>query len=237
MHVNFWLTNMFFFKCSYSSHTNISYWTYNNESTVDIAFKCQPNHNQCNGQCLFVFSVIKICPNNILKVKNFTETYHWCCIFYPKLLINYHKWRRECPEITTDLRPSSVIGLLQNNYHGVLRSRDDAGSRVLIYRIGKYIHTKKCKHRFVLYNGEYHKMLIVFRSVEPQRVHSLWGFPCEPHYIRVDCSRMGDSKKWTQNHFWSPRLVFRTCPADKSFLGKEDSCGAYSRYLSPSKKE
>ncbi len=99
-----------------------------------------------------------------------------------------------------------------------------------------HTHTKKCKHRFVLYNGEYHKMLIVFRSVEPQRVHSLWGFPCEPHYIRVDCSRMGDSKKWTQNHFWSPRLVFRTCPADKSFLGKEDSCSAYSRYLSPSIK-
>lgn len=55
-----------------------------------------------------------------------------------KLLINYHKWRQECPEITADLRPSSVIGLLQNNYHGVLRSRDDAGSRVLIYRIGKW---------------------------------------------------------------------------------------------------
>ncbi|TRY84181.1 hypothetical protein DNTS_026062, partial [Danionella cerebrum] len=56
-----------------------------------------------------------------------------------KLLINYHKWRQECPEITADLQPSSVIGLLQNNYHGVLRLRDDAGSRVLIYRIGKYI--------------------------------------------------------------------------------------------------
>ncbi|XP_043076815.1 alpha-tocopherol transfer protein isoform X1 [Puntigrus tetrazona] len=55
-----------------------------------------------------------------------------------KLLINYHKWRQECPEITTDLRPSSVIGLLQNNYHGVLRSRDDAGSRVLVYRIGQW---------------------------------------------------------------------------------------------------
>ncbi|XP_050950810.1 alpha-tocopherol transfer protein [Labeo rohita] len=55
-----------------------------------------------------------------------------------KLLINYHKWRQECPEITADLRPSSVIGLLQNNYHGVLTSRDDAGSRVLIYRIGQW---------------------------------------------------------------------------------------------------
>ncbi|XP_026062519.1 alpha-tocopherol transfer protein-like [Carassius auratus] len=55
-----------------------------------------------------------------------------------KLLINYHKWRQECPEITADLKPSSVIGLLQNNYHGVLRSRDDAGSRILIYRIGQW---------------------------------------------------------------------------------------------------
>ncbi|XP_059419633.1 alpha-tocopherol transfer protein-like isoform X1 [Carassius carassius] len=55
-----------------------------------------------------------------------------------KLLINYHKLRQECPEITADLRPSSVIGLLQNNYHGVLRSRDDAGSRVLIYRVGQW---------------------------------------------------------------------------------------------------
>lgn len=55
-----------------------------------------------------------------------------------KLLINYHKWRQEWPEITADLRPSSVIGLLQNNYHGVLRERDDSGSRVLIYRIGQW---------------------------------------------------------------------------------------------------
>ncbi|XP_016376336.1 alpha-tocopherol transfer protein-like isoform X3 [Sinocyclocheilus rhinocerous] len=54
------------------------------------------------------------------------------------LLINYHKLRQECPEITADLRPSSISGLLQNNYHGVLRSRDDAGSRVLIYRIGQW---------------------------------------------------------------------------------------------------
>ncbi len=180
-------------------------------------------------KCLFVFSVIKIFPNNILKLKNLAQTNNWCCIFYPKLLINYHKWRHECPEITADLRPSSVTGLLQNNYHGVLRSRDDAGSRVLIYRIGKYIH-KQLKHCFVHYNGEYHKMSIVFRSVEPQRIHSLWGFPCEPHYVRVDCSRMGDSKKWTQSNFWSPRLVLRTCTADKSFLGKKDIFCAYSRY-------
>ncbi|KAK2831877.1 hypothetical protein Q7C36_016963 [Tachysurus vachellii] len=55
-----------------------------------------------------------------------------------KLLINYHKWRQECPEISADLRPSCIIGLLKNNYHAVLRSRDAAGSRVLIYRIGRW---------------------------------------------------------------------------------------------------
>ncbi|XP_007245158.2 alpha-tocopherol transfer protein [Astyanax mexicanus] len=55
-----------------------------------------------------------------------------------KLLINYHKWRQECPEISANLQPSSVIGLLKNNYHGVLKSRDDAGSRILIYRISQW---------------------------------------------------------------------------------------------------
>ncbi|XP_021468759.1 alpha-tocopherol transfer protein [Oncorhynchus mykiss] len=55
-----------------------------------------------------------------------------------KLLINYQRWRRECPEINANLHPSSVLGLLQNNYHGVLRDRDLSGSRVLIYRIGQW---------------------------------------------------------------------------------------------------
>ncbi|KAF5888030.1 alpha-tocopherol transfer protein, partial [Clarias magur] len=55
-----------------------------------------------------------------------------------KLLINYHKWRQECPEISANLQPSSIIGLLRNNYHAVLRSRDAAGSRVLLYRIGQW---------------------------------------------------------------------------------------------------
>ncbi|XP_055489960.1 alpha-tocopherol transfer protein isoform X1 [Leucoraja erinacea] len=52
-----------------------------------------------------------------------------------KLLSNYHKWRAECPEISADLRPLSIIGLLKAGYHGVLRSRDSSGSRVLIYKI------------------------------------------------------------------------------------------------------
>ncbi|KAJ8272665.1 hypothetical protein GJAV_G00091970 [Gymnothorax javanicus] len=55
-----------------------------------------------------------------------------------KLLINYHRWKRECPEISADLNSSSVLGLLQNDYHGVLKSRDASGSRVLIYRIGQW---------------------------------------------------------------------------------------------------
>ncbi|KGL82031.1 Alpha-tocopherol transfer protein, partial [Tinamus guttatus] len=54
------------------------------------------------------------------------------------LLKNYHKWRIECPEISADLRPSSILGLLRAGYHGVLRSRDPSGSKVLIYRIGQW---------------------------------------------------------------------------------------------------
>uniref|UniRef100_UPI00398EAB86 alpha-tocopherol transfer protein isoform X1 n=1 Tax=Pristiophorus japonicus TaxID=55135 RepID=UPI00398EAB86 len=55
-----------------------------------------------------------------------------------KLLSNYHKWRAECPEISADLRPLSIVGLLKAGYHGVLRSRDSSGSRVLIYKIGHW---------------------------------------------------------------------------------------------------
>ncbi|XP_062898068.1 alpha-tocopherol transfer protein [Mobula hypostoma] len=55
-----------------------------------------------------------------------------------ELLSNYHKWRAECPEISADLRPSSIIGLLKAGYHAVLRSRDSSGSRVLIYNIGHW---------------------------------------------------------------------------------------------------
>lgn len=58
-------------------------------------------------------------------------------ISFPQLLKNYQKWRIECPEISADLQPSSVLGLLQAGYHGVLRSRDPHGSKVLIYRIGE----------------------------------------------------------------------------------------------------
>ncbi|XP_040027615.2 alpha-tocopherol transfer protein isoform X2 [Gasterosteus aculeatus] len=55
-----------------------------------------------------------------------------------KLLLNYQRWRRESPEISTCLSPSSVIGLLNTTYHAVLPQRDHTGSRVLIYRIGQW---------------------------------------------------------------------------------------------------
>ncbi|TKS80397.1 Alpha-tocopherol transfer protein [Collichthys lucidus] len=55
-----------------------------------------------------------------------------------KLLLNYQRWRRESPEISTCLSPSSVLGLLNTSYHTVLPQRDHTGSRVLIYRIAQW---------------------------------------------------------------------------------------------------
>lgn len=55
-----------------------------------------------------------------------------------QLLLNYQRWRRESPEISSCLSPSSVLGLLNTSYHAVLPQRDFTGSRVLIYRIGQY---------------------------------------------------------------------------------------------------
>ncbi|KAK2843984.1 hypothetical protein Q5P01_010643 [Channa striata] len=55
-----------------------------------------------------------------------------------KLLLNYQRWRRESPEISSCLSPSSVLGLLGTSYHAVLPQRDHTGSRVLIYRIGQW---------------------------------------------------------------------------------------------------
>uniref|UniRef100_A0A3Q3LS06 Tocopherol (alpha) transfer protein n=1 Tax=Mastacembelus armatus TaxID=205130 RepID=A0A3Q3LS06_9TELE len=55
-----------------------------------------------------------------------------------KLLLNYQRWRRESPEISSCLSPSSVLGLLNASYHTVLPQRDHTGSRVLIYRIGQW---------------------------------------------------------------------------------------------------
>lgn len=53
-----------------------------------------------------------------------------------QLLLNYQRWRRESPEISSSLSPSSVLGLLNTSYHATLPTRDHTGSRVLVYRIG-----------------------------------------------------------------------------------------------------
>lgn len=55
-----------------------------------------------------------------------------------KLLLNYQRWRVESPDISSCLSPQSVLGLLQDHYHGVLPQRDHSGSRVLLYRIGQW---------------------------------------------------------------------------------------------------
>ncbi|CAH2285288.1 alpha-tocopherol transfer [Pelobates cultripes] len=65
----------------------------------------------------------------------FLRARDFCLELAFKLLNNYHKWRKECPEISADLRPSPLLNLYHAGYHGVLRSRDAYGSKVLIYRI------------------------------------------------------------------------------------------------------
>ncbi|XP_001379317.1 alpha-tocopherol transfer protein [Monodelphis domestica] len=67
-----------------------------------------------------------------LRARDFDLDLAW------KLMKNYHKWREECPEITADLRPGTILGLLNSGYHAVLKSRDPTGSRVLIYRIAQW---------------------------------------------------------------------------------------------------
>ncbi|MGH0143934.1 UNVERIFIED_CONTAM: hypothetical protein FKN15_002012 [Acipenser sinensis] len=84
-----------------------------------------------------------------------------------KLLINYHKWRKECPEISANLHPSAVLGLLRNNYHGVLKSRDASRSRVMIYRIGQWNpkhHTAYEVFRVSLITSE-----LIVQEIETQR--------------------------------------------------------------------
>ncbi|XP_030159875.1 alpha-tocopherol transfer protein [Lynx canadensis] len=67
-----------------------------------------------------------------LRARDFDLDLAW------RLLKNYYKWRAECPEISADLRPRSILGLLKAGYLGVLRARDPAGSKVLIYRIAPW---------------------------------------------------------------------------------------------------
>ncbi|NXA53353.1 TTPA protein, partial [Nothocercus julius] len=83
------------------------------------------------------------------------------------LLKNYQKWRIECPEISADLRPSSILGLLRAGYHGVLRSRDPSGSKVLIYRIGQWdpkLFTAYDVFRVSLITSE-----LIVKEIETQR--------------------------------------------------------------------
>uniref|UniRef100_A0A8C5Q3I0 Alpha-tocopherol transfer protein n=1 Tax=Leptobrachium leishanense TaxID=445787 RepID=A0A8C5Q3I0_9ANUR len=68
----------------------------------------------------------------------FLRARDFCMDLAFKLLKNYHKWRKECPEISADLRPSPLLNLYRAGYHGVLRSRDASGSKVLIYRIEQW---------------------------------------------------------------------------------------------------
>ncbi|XP_042126608.1 alpha-tocopherol transfer protein isoform X3 [Peromyscus maniculatus bairdii] len=83
------------------------------------------------------------------------------------LLKNYYKWRAECPELSADLHPRSIIGLLKAGYHGVLRSRDPTGSRILIYRIAYWdpkVFTAYDVFRVSLITSE-----LIVQEVETQR--------------------------------------------------------------------
>ncbi|CAH6777392.1 Ttpa [Phodopus roborovskii] len=87
--------------------------------------------------------------------------------FIFQLLKNYYKWRTECPELSADLHPRSIIGLLKAGYHGVLRARDPTGSRVLIYRIAYWdpkVFTAYDVFRVSLITSE-----LIVQEVETQR--------------------------------------------------------------------
>nr|XP_019780830.2 alpha-tocopherol transfer protein isoform X1 [Tursiops truncatus]XP_033699117.1 alpha-tocopherol transfer protein isoform X1 [Tursiops truncatus] len=84
-----------------------------------------------------------------------------------RLLENYYKWRAECPEISADLHPRSVLGLLKAGYVGVLRARDPTGSKVLIYRIAHWdpkVFTAYDVFRVSLITSE-----LIVQEVETQR--------------------------------------------------------------------
>ncbi|XP_078665386.1 alpha-tocopherol transfer protein-like [Branchiostoma floridae x Branchiostoma belcheri] len=55
-----------------------------------------------------------------------------------KLLEKYHVWRAQSPEICSNMRPSSVQGLLEAGYHAALPGRDQDGRKVMFYKIGKW---------------------------------------------------------------------------------------------------
>nr|3W67_A Chain A, Alpha-tocopherol transfer protein [Mus musculus]3W67_B Chain B, Alpha-tocopherol transfer protein [Mus musculus]3W67_C Chain C, Alpha-tocopherol transfer protein [Mus musculus]3W67_D Chain D, Alpha-tocopherol transfer protein [Mus musculus]3W68_A Chain A, Alpha-tocopherol transfer protein [Mus musculus]3W68_B Chain B, Alpha-tocopherol transfer protein [Mus musculus]3W68_C Chain C, Alpha-tocopherol transfer protein [Mus musculus]3W68_D Chain D, Alpha-tocopherol transfer protein [M len=96
-----------------------------------------------------------------LRARDFDLDLAW------RLMKNYYKWRAECPELSADLRPRSILGLLKAGYHGVLRSRDSTGSRVLIYRIAYWdpkVFTAYDVFRVSLITSE-----LIVQEVETQR--------------------------------------------------------------------
>ncbi|XP_066235076.1 alpha-tocopherol transfer protein isoform X2 [Saccopteryx leptura] len=96
-----------------------------------------------------------------LRARDFDLDLAW------RLLKNYYKWRAECPEISADLHPSSVLGLLKAGYLGVLRARDPTGSKVLIYRIAHWdpkVFTAYDVFRLSLITSE-----LLVQDVETQR--------------------------------------------------------------------
>ncbi|XP_075861389.1 alpha-tocopherol transfer protein isoform X3 [Microcebus murinus] len=96
-----------------------------------------------------------------LRARDFDLDLAW------RLLKNYYKWRAECPEISADLHPRSILGLLKAGYHGVLRSRDPTGSKVLIYRIAHWdpkVFTAYDVFRVSLITSE-----LIVQEVETQR--------------------------------------------------------------------
>ncbi|XP_033011191.1 alpha-tocopherol transfer protein [Lacerta agilis] len=96
-----------------------------------------------------------------LRARDFDGELAW------KLLKNYHKWRAEFPEIVGDLRPSSVLSLMKAGYLGVLKERDPAGSKVLIYRIAKW--DPKTFTAFDLFRLSLIASELIVRELETQR--------------------------------------------------------------------
>ncbi|XP_045752451.1 alpha-tocopherol transfer protein isoform X2 [Mirounga angustirostris] len=96
-----------------------------------------------------------------LRARDFDLDLAW------RLLKNYYKWRAECPEISADLCPRSILGLLKAGYLGVLRARDPTGSKVLIYRIAQWdpkVFTAYDVFRVSLITSE-----LIVQEVETQR--------------------------------------------------------------------
>ncbi|KAJ7338870.1 hypothetical protein JRQ81_012772 [Phrynocephalus forsythii] len=131
-----------------------------------------------------------------LRARDFDGDLAW------KLLKNYHKWRTEYPEIGADLRPYSVLGLLNNGYIGVLKERDLHGSKVLIYRVGHWdpkMFTVYDAFRVSLISSE-----LIVRETETQRngvkvIFDLHGwrfahaFQISPTVVKIIAAVLTDS--------------------------------------------